>query len=213
MEERRRLLEHYREMGEGELLELAANFNDLTPMAQDALREEMRTRELGTPESVMEPPADASRGVPEPSDRPAEVHWESHHRWSGPGDAGEAESPEEAAPVEYTWKVPLADMETTTEAWQLAQALRRAGIESWIDRGVSRVLVAADQLDRARAVAEQPIPQEIIDESKAEVPEFEIPVCPGCGAPDPTLESVDPVNCWHCESCDKEWSEAADLEQ
>ena len=76
------------------------------------------------------------------------------------------------------------------------------------------MLVAADQLEQARAIAAQPIPQEIIEESKTEVPEFELPVCPKCGAADPVLEGVDPVNTWRCEACGYEWTEpAADVEK
>jgi hypothetical protein len=94
--------------------------------------------------------------------------------------------------------------------------LSRAGIESWIERpggdwmiGGPRVLVAADQLDEARRIAAQPIPQEIVELSKIDVPEFEPPSCPQCGAADPVLEGVDPFNTWRCEACGKQWTESA----
>ncbi len=46
-----------------------------------------------------------------------------------------------------------------------------------------------------------------------QLPEFDLPVCPNCGAGDPALEDVDPVNSWICESCGKQWKESpADLE-
>jgi hypothetical protein len=205
------LAEHYREMGDGELLELAADIHDLTDVAQGVLRDEMRARGLGTPEAVTEGPVRAEDLLAEVPDGPAEVHWETHDRWLGPDDA--AAMPGDGPPVEYSWKVPLAEFETGVEALQLAKALSRAGVESWLDRHAPRVLVAADQLEQAQTVAAMPIPQEIIEESAAQVPEFEIPACPSCGAPDPTLESADPVNCWHCDSCGNEWSESADLDQ
>jgi hypothetical protein len=94
--------------------------------------------------------------------------------------------------------------------------LRRQGIESWIralansdgiDLVTPRVLVAADELDRARAIAAQPIPPDILEEAEIEVPEFAPPVCPKCGAHDPVLESVDPVNAWFCEACGAEWTD------
>ena len=72
-------------------------------------------------------------------------------------------------------------------------------------------MVAADQLDQAREIAARPIPKEIVEQSKMQTPEFEPPVCPNCGAGDPVLESVDPVNSWRCEACGKEWSESARL--
>jgi tRNA(Ile2) C34 agmatinyltransferase TiaS len=70
-----------------------------------------------------------------------------------------------------------------------------------------RVLVAADEVEAARAILEQPIPADIVEESRLGVPEYEIPVCPRCGAADPLLESVDPVNQWTCEACGAEWQD------
>jgi len=93
--------------------------------------------------------------------------------------------------------------------------LQRAGIDTWIQAtggsGLSgpRILVAADQLDQAQLIAAQPVPQDILDEEKEleTAPAYELPVCPQCGAPDPTLESVEPTNTWLCESCDHTWSD------
>lgn len=127
----------------------------------------------------------------------------------GAGDGG--------VPHEFTWKVLLCECETTQEAWQVSETLRRAGIESWVTRSMGtwdasgpRVQVAADQLEQAQVVLASPIPQEIIAESQAKVPEFELPGCPMCGASDPVLENVDPVNAWVCEACGAEWSDPED---
>ena len=110
-------------------------------------------------------------------------------------DAGDTQS-EQSGPHEYTWKTLLCECETSEQALELREALRRAGIESWVEgprtdsryvrtgRENPRVLVAADQLDAARAIAANPIPQEIADESQDEVPEFVEPKCPKCGADD-----------------------------
>jgi hypothetical protein len=96
--------------------------------------------------------------------------------------------------------------------------LKRAGIESWVEEpgsrysfGLSapRVVVAADQLEHAIEIVNQPIPQEIIDESREEVPEYVPPTCPKCGAEDPALESAEPVNSWVCEACGEQWTESA----
>ena len=71
-------------------------------------------------------------------------------------------------PHEYTWKTVLCDCDTNEEAQRLTGVLRQAGIDSWIQqarefgRRDARVLVAADQLDQARAIAAQPIPHEIV---------------------------------------------------
>lgn len=48
-EEWRRLSEHYTQMLDGELLQLANDYSDLTEVAQRALRDEMRKRGLGDP--------------------------------------------------------------------------------------------------------------------------------------------------------------------
>jgi transposase-like protein len=40
-----------------------------------------------------------------------------------------------------------------------------------------------------------------------QIPEFEPPVCPDCGAEDPLLEDVNPRNAWLCERCGKQWTD------
>ncbi len=93
-------------------------------------------------------------------------------------------------PHEYTWKTVLCDCDTNEQAQELSAALQQAGIESWVQqarefgRRYARVLVAADQLDQARAIAAQPIPQEIVEESKRKS-RVRVPKCPKCGAERP----------------------------
>jgi len=206
----RRLRELYSEKSDDELRELAADFGDLTEVAQQVLRDEMRKRRLDEPQA-------------------ATVAANNPGRFAAPRwDRGDTQSnllsmnQEGDLPCEYTWKTPLCECEEREEAWQVSEVLRRAGIECWVERpqspfgpGGRRVLVAADQLDEAREIAARPIPQEIIDLSKMEVPDFEPPMCPSCGAADPALEGVDPVNTWCCETCGRQWIEsaAADLNE
>ena len=138
---------------------------------------------------------------------------------------------EDNGPHDYTWKTLLCKCDTSEAARQVQEVLRRVGIDSWIDRpqdyspnharlvglpsleliGMAgpRVLVAADQLDQARAIAAQPIPPEIVAESEAKVPDFEAPSCPNCGAADPILMGVDPANSWKCEQCGRQWTDSA----
>ncbi len=125
---------------------------------------------------------------------------------------------------EYTWKTVLCECGSLGEARQLSAVLTRAGIENWIERpgsqnavvwdqgtvGGVQVLVPADRLEEARELAAKPIPKDIIEDLETEVPEYEPPVCPKCGAPDPILEGADPVNSWFCEACENEWTEAAE---
>jgi hypothetical protein len=128
---------------------------------------------------------------------------------------------QEDQPVEFTWKTLLCECEEREQAWQVAEVLRRAGIESWIEGPRSqnsfdvirpRVIVAADQLDDARAILAQPIPQDVIDQSKVKVEDFVPPACPKCGTSDPLLASVDPANLWLCEHCGARWGDATAVE-
>lgn len=195
-QEWRRLTKLYGDMYDGQLLELASSFHDLTEMGKTVLRDEMRKRDLGDP---LAPGWSAQQRMQE------------HER-----EALEAAEADAAGkPIEYTWKVPLCECEFSIEAQQIAATLRRAGIQSWMNssppglRGPI-ILVAADQLDEARAIIANPIPQDIIDESRVEIPEYAPPVCPSCGAADPVLLSADPSNSWECEACGNEWSDPMD---
>ena len=208
------LAEHYRQMDDVELRELAADFGDLTPTAQEVLRGELRNRRLPEPgakagdETVAQKKHESA--APEPE------------RWVNAVDADAAvaqveepaEDEDDEAPREFTWKTPLCDCETMDQALQLQEALKRAGIDRWVEQpgrnAVSgpRVVVAADQLEEAQEVAARPIPREIMERFEQEQPEFVAPRCPACGAEDPVLESADRGNCWLCEVCGKQWSDA-----
>jgi hypothetical protein len=235
--ESQRLAEQYRAMNDDQLRELAADFGDLTETAQQALRGEMRNRGLGDPEQAGAAQESPSLKSNAPDNRPHDDAPPISD--SMPGSAGiifgsrqpvlvpdtPDPSDEAAGPHEYTWKTVLCECATDEEARQLSAVLRRAGIESWTDGGRTpnvylgyareglvanlRILVAADQLDQARAIAANPIPPDIVADSQAAVPDFIAPACPNCGAADPILEGVDPVNSWKCEQCGREWTDPA----
>jgi hypothetical protein len=214
-------------MSDDELRELSADFADLTESAQQALRAEMRSRGMGRPEAATNAPqaAGAFHRKDKPiDDQPVLVDRTANaFGYFGHAPAIVPDTPrsndDEEVPHEYTWKTALCECDTSEQARQLSEALKRAGIQSWIEAAGTgsryagfglaspRVIVAADQLETARTIASQPIPQEIIDESKAEAPEYVPPVCPKCGAADPSLEAVDPENKWRCEQCGEEWIE------
>ena len=232
-EEWRRLTEAYRDMSEEELRNLAEDFDDLTENAKQALRQEMRSRGLGDPQvpstpseiiSARRPSSNApQRTISAPSE-PSPVFPPEDSVFgslgSGPkivaDDSNDGDENDSSEPHDYTWKTVLCECETNDEAQYLANALRNASLDSWVQdsrefgRQYARVLVAADQLEQARTIAAQPIPQEIIDDSKAEVPEYVVPKCPKCGSEDPILEAVEPTNTWRCEQCDYQWSDSAD---
>jgi ribosomal protein L37AE/L43A len=207
MAEWQRLTQLYREMGDGELEELDAGKGDLTEVAQQVLRDEIRKRGLDGPSK--------------PGTEPRQAGNFGASKWGTGNDAAVDEDAAEASepPVEYTWKTPLCECEDREQAWQIQEVLRQAGIESWIEGpGYSiapemsnpRIVVAADQLEQARQFISRPIPQEIVEQSKMPVEEYVPPACPSCGAADPILEGADPVNAWRCESCGKQWTEQAE---
>jgi ribosomal protein L37AE/L43A len=214
-EEWQRLTKLYSEMSDGQLLELAETYSDLTEIAQPILRDEMKKRGLDEPIEILQPPVEPS------ASRPTFASFAPRFSSREPSPEDTERNDDEIDAVEYTWKTELCTCETKEEAWQIGEVLRLAGIESWLIRpGESfgtrsvpslevQILVAADQLDEARAVIARPIPQDIVDQSKVRVEDFDLPKCPKCGAPDPVLESVDPVNTWSCEICGATWSDSA----
>jgi hypothetical protein len=208
------LTEHYRSLCDEDLEELAADFVDLTETAQQVLRNEMQNRGLREPQVKANPQSSAApRKQPiAPPRFASSVETDSASRRA---DDADGDGDEDAA-REYTWKTPLCDCDTTDQALRIQEMLKRAGIDSWVERpgtrwasSVPRVVVAADQLEEAIQIASQPIPQDILEQSTVEIPEFEPPKCPQCGAEDPVLEAVDPFNTWQCEACGKQWTESA----
>jgi len=210
-EEWRRLSEHYAQMYDGELLRLASRYSDLTNAAKEVLRVEMLKRGLGDPTKPAEVQRDSGR-----------LRFERGVELDGHEDSGS--DVEDGAPAhEYTWKTELCECNTREQTWQLRTMLDRAKIESWLfdparevatrllDRIPFRILVAADQLDEARKIIAQPIPQDILEESQMDIPAYVIPRCPACGDPDPTLLEDEQSNRWSCEICGKEWTELEKL--
>jgi Zn ribbon nucleic-acid-binding protein len=202
------LSENYRQMSDGELLELAEKPEDLTEVARQVLHDEMRRRGLD------EMRASAHANATKSGAAGATIHVEPASYRNAFSSAEEEEGEEGH---EYTWKVVLTECNSQEEAWQVAETLRRAGIESWIrrynpfaqyDGNVPAVLVAADELEEARAIASMPVAQDIVEASQMKLPEFVAPVCPRCGSKDGALlESSDPVNVWSCEECGAEWTD------
>ncbi|MEI9967979.1 MAG: DUF2007 domain-containing protein [Terracidiphilus sp.] len=231
--ELRRLTEHYRELSDDELRDLAADLADLTESAQQALRAEMQSRGLRLAADPLVPTnAPIASNAPHAAATTYETSAPIQNR-SGSArsffafrpdivpdtpDTG-AEPAESDSPVDYTWKTPLCECDTLLQARELSGALEQAGIESWVEAPGSaygyigfgftklRVLVAADRLDQARAIAAQPIPRQIIEDAQTKIPDYQPPTCPKCGAPDPILEGVDPTNSWRCEQCGQRWQD------
>lgn len=205
-------MDNYGHMSDNELLELAMKPEDLTEVAREVLGEEMTTRRLKRHSAEI------------PAATITSISRKNYDLLAGPladtyvvpSDAvGDASGLGGGSPDEYTWKTRLCECTDVQQARQLAAALERAGIESWVEAmpsyaigvGSPHVLVPADKLEEAREIAARPIPQDIVDDSKIEDPEYVMPDCPKCGAHDPILESAEPVNTWLCESCNAEWTD------
>ncbi len=195
-----RLMRLYAEMGDEELLEIAGDFGNLTETAQQVLRDELRKWRLPQPAAKKQEAAQGGTAVFSKREKKAGVT-----AWATQAAGDNARDRDDEGPHGYTWKTTLCECESKGRAWQISEVLKQAGIENWIE--VSSVLVAEDQLDEARAIAEQPIPQEIVEQSEAPVEDFEPPRCPQCGAEDPLLLGVDPANTWRCENCGEAWSD------
>jgi hypothetical protein len=230
--EMQRLTAHYRELSDDELRDLAVDFADLTETAQQALRTEMQSRGLGDPFRTTNAPAASNAPLAPHTSYETSAPIQNHTGNASSffarqpqlvpdsPDAG-AEPAKSDSSVDYTWKTLLCDCDTSLQARELSEALKQAGIESWIEApgtgsryasfslASPRVLVAADQLNQARAVAAQPIPPQIVEDAQTEIPDYQPPKCPKCGAPDPVLEGVDPTNSWRCEQCGRRWTEEA----
>lgn len=215
MEEWRRLTTLYSEMGDIEIRDLVDQINDLTPNAQQILRDELKKRGIAERTPSQPPfPASSPQHV---RDRRTISHFVPASARVAGSEQEEEQEEDEDGPHEYTWKTLLCECQDLAEAMAVATVLMNAGIESWIERtqqnyvdpGSPCVKVAADQLEQARAVLAQPIPQELIEQQRELLadPTYEIPRCPKCKAEDPTLESVEPSNNWLCESCGYTWSD------
>ncbi len=196
-----RLTAHYGTMGDEELQELAEAYDSLTEVAQGILRDELRKRKL--PESSSEGGAehDASENLRRLQALSAASE-----------NAGQAEP--DIVRREYSWKVTLREFASAEDAWMANEALKEAGIESWLqvprganDPTIPRVQVGADDLERAAEVLSKPIPEEIRSAATADVEDFTPPECPRCHDTDPLLEGCDPVNRWSCEACGHSWQE------
>ena len=210
-----RLARVYSEKSDGELIELSRDFGDLTDIAQQVLGDELKRRSLPEPGTAFSQPAPESRrgsGV-------APNKWDKKFADSitNPILPEETDEDREDQPVaDYSWKVVLCECDEREDASDVMAVLDRAGIRSWYDgpQGVAswvsygpRVLVAADELEQAQLVLQKPIPQEIRDQNRTKVPDFETPYCTKCGAPDPVLMSLHPSNAWQCEECGAEWTD------
>jgi len=179
----------YGSYGDGELVELGRGMADLTEMAQEALKGELKRRGLKVAPAA-EPVA-------------ARVFTEE--------DLSDMRAYARLAPADCCF-----EFEDDRGAEAGYRALAAADIEAIVvsDEGARfgnrgpRVVVTPKDAERAAAILSQPRGDEL--RPLADEPEeFALPRCPACGSEETLLESADPVNQWRCDDCGNVWLEDA----
>jgi hypothetical protein len=182
MQQQTELTELYATYGDDELNTLALTYDDLTDPAQQAMKSEYSRRHLTMPAA-----AAAALTPIEADDTESALHGFS------------ANAPEECV-------FEFLDLE---EALLAQSLLRSAGIPSVVPTSeilaidTPRLIVGPSDAVAAQLILSRP---DATGDADAAV--FLEPTCPKCGAVDPILESVEPTNHWHCESCDNRWQDA-----
>lgn len=144
--------ERYREMTEAELMDYARKYDQLTELAQSALRDEFESREL-------EPPL-----VEEDSEELHQRELVTVAKYRDMPEALVARSVLEAESIECF----LADENTVRMDWLWSNLI-----------GGMRLQVDVEDAERAREVLSQPMPETIaFDEDQ----NFDQPLCPACGS-------------------------------
>jgi ribosomal protein S27AE len=178
----------YESYGDEELMGLARGMDDLTEMAQEALRGEI-----------------ARRGLKLSAPERAEA------RVLSEDDLADLRGFAALAPAECVF-----EYEDERGASAASLALREAGIEcvvlqddgSRIDTRGPRVVVAPEDAEEAAVLLSQALTEGFRTEADEVVPEeFEVPACPKCGSHETLLEAVEPANRWLCDGCGHEWLE------
>jgi len=217
-QERQRLTDYYSRQLDGRLEKVAREAYELTDVAREVLRAELKRRSLAV-DLTEERPAIAKL-QPEPGDPPPP---------SSPPD-DEAES-EEA--LDYRKMVVIRKFRDLPEALLAKGSLDSAGIACvLVDENIVRLdwflsnlmggvklLVAPEDAEEADDVLKQPTPEHL------EVPgvgDYEQPHCPKCGSLDINFREIDPSayvamfvslpipfhrRAWRCHSCNVEWED------
>jgi hypothetical protein len=182
------LLALYSSYSDDELIGLGRDMADLTEMAQNVLRDELKRRGLEIK---------SAREAPE-------------KRVLTDDDLQDMRTYAESAPAEC-----IFDFEDERAASAAYYALTGEGIEAIVvspggakfDNRGPRVVVTPKDAERAATILSQPSADELKAETEEAPEEFALPRCPGCGGEETLLESVDPVNQWRCDDCGHTWLE------
>ena len=180
-----RLTTLYRGKTGEELQELAEDFGDLTEIAQQVLRDELKSRGLRSPEEVVQTQSAPALNL---NDSPQdEVPWIL--RESGDSRTlGEMQSALEQSGIRSKVVAPHENIYRT----QLLQ-----------------LQVDEQNASRAEEVLAAPRAMTASRSEEEDAEDFEAPMCSQCGSSDPLLESIEPSNTWLCENCGHRWMDPA----
>ena len=228
-QERQQLADHYSRQVDGRLEKVAREGYELSDLAKEVLRAELKKRGLQV-ELAQFVPARIKK-APEPADRPEADAPEA--------DAGAGqELPQLDSEAEDEELVTIRRFRDLPEALLAKGSLDSAGIEcgladdnmvrmDWFYSnaiGGIKLLVKAEEAASAEQILSQPIPENF---DVSGVGEYEQPRCPKCGSLDINFRELDPATyfslgvtylgvgvpipihrqAWRCHSCDVEWEE------
>jgi Putative prokaryotic signal transducing protein len=210
--ESERLAKQYAAMSDGELEKVAADLDQLTPEAQQALRTELSKRNLEAPpaEAQSDPIVEGTDGrseEPEPTQLDPN-RWVMLRRFRDLPEAMLAKGSLDSAGIECH----LADENMVRLDWFISNLI-----------GNAKLIVKPEDVQDAEAVLSQPIPEEF---EYGEGEEFEQPKCPQCQSVDITFETLNkpiaygsawlgfplPLKSekWICNNCGARWVEEPD---
>ena len=183
----------YGAMSDDELVELGRGLEDLTEVAQTALKGELAQRRLSV----------------EVED--AELAGELEEELDG---VSLPEGYAFRAPDECVWEFEGEEEASAAGLWLKAEGIGSQVILPSAGRYAVRaamLAVAPSYAARMRALLAQEIPKEFYEMSEKSAEEYVAPRCPGCGSDEILLEEVEPANKWGCDACGHTWVEDVPL--
>jgi protein-S-isoprenylcysteine O-methyltransferase Ste14 len=188
--ERRRLNDLYSLESDEKLLHLRLSYEELTEMAQIALRTELTSRGLWSNDEISGFSQDHN---PSSSDENSFGQLESNSL-----SVRDCKTPEEAEVICHLLR--LANITAVSFPLQLRN-LRTV-----------QVRVGRDDVEKALTILSSGVPAEVAEElaSQFTSDDFVLPRCRSCDSTDVALESVENTNHWSCGKCGSRWQDDLD---
>ncbi|HEY0307469.1 MAG TPA: hypothetical protein VGB94_04870 [Acidobacteriaceae bacterium] len=177
-------------MTDEQLVELRADYDGLTEIAQPILRDELQHRKLWPPP--------VPQAAPPPEIVPAEPPIQY-----------------DISDIQYGGVI-VATFDNEFEAGLAGYILELAKIQSGVVSSNQHfglpgieLRVAPDDGERAIAILSKPIPDSMRDDYQAmkDAGDFILPACPACRSQEVLLISIEPTNQWQCDVCGHKWQD------